>query len=253
MKITAALLLFAALIVDTALAAAPPAEIMAPFELEQSGGGLRMKVRVSAPSNGCTWGDLDAIQLEMKSTKTPRLLVSVEALGTGGGTIAPVTTDISSFDLEKGFVTTFVLPKFSKPANLVFYLCKDSDRKGKCAGKPAVRPQTVLQSYLTPLDRETGKRGPAPEEKEASDKIYYYAYVLVNGSTGYTLKNNMDEPDYAKLGEYLKSIGVTPDVAKAIRENNDAMDSVQPAVVDDVLTLSLPRLEKDACPKPEKK
>lgn len=227
--------------------AAPPSDLATPFSLEETPDGLRMRVRIFAPENGCSWGDLDAIQLELQHSKTKRLLVSLEPLA---GSAAPNVTDITAFDLEKGFVTTFLLPKGAKSSHLAFYICKDSERKNRCGAKPAIPPQTVLQSYLTPMDA-AGKLGEAPKEPEdATDKIYYFAYILVEGKTGYALKNRMTPGDYDRLGAYLQSTGAAPGLAKSIREKNDTMDSVQPQALDDTISLGLPRIEKAACKRP---
>jgi hypothetical protein len=224
--------------------AVPPA-VLKPVELHESGNGYRLKVRITTGSNGCSWGDYDAIQFDMEHSKGARLLVSLEPFG--GSAFTPTATDISSFDLSKGFVTFYQLPKFSKPAALAFYICKDSQRKDRCSDKPMSNIQELLDSYLTPMDAKTGKLGQKPEAKsQSADKGYYFAFLLVDGAKVYVLKDQMTPAEYQQLETYMKAQGVES-IYKAMREKNDSAHSVQPKAADDILSLTLPRLEKSEC------
>ncbi|MFN8389654.1 MAG: hypothetical protein U0136_05135 [Bdellovibrionota bacterium] len=228
--------------------AAPPSSIFQPAQLQSVDQGRRVQLRIATTSNGCTWGDYDAIQLELQDSKNKRLLVSLEPIGVKGA--STMTTDITSFDLEKGFVTTYQLPASGKPQHYGLYICKDSDRTGSCGGKPATDVQAVLESHLTPMDAKTGALGKRPETKQATDKTYYFAYLLADGNNLYVMKNQMQESDYATLGDYLKSVGA-PAVLAVIRERADKTLSVQPVVKDGILSLTLPQFDKTACGGPK--
>lgn len=222
----------------------PPADVMKPIALEQNERGGRLHIQVTAAGNGCTWGDFDAIELDLKHAKIPRLLVSLEPLGDSN--FPPMVSDISSFDLGKGFVSTYQLPKFSKPTHLAFYICKDSEKKNRCSDKPVVDLQGLLNIYLTPTGALRKAPGETGETVEAADKTYYFAYLLADGNHVYVLKNQPTPADYAKLESYTRSIG-SAGIAKLVDEKSNETHSVQPEVKNDILSLTLPRLNKAEC------
>lgn len=244
MKRTAILMLSVCSLAAPAFAA--PVTTSVP--LQESAVSLRIG---SSAKNGCAWGDLDAIEFEMKASSKPSLLVTLEPL-MGEGAVQ--TKEIGGFDLRKGFVTKFNVPK--GPAHYGLFVCKDSAGKQRCGGKTVTGMHNILNQYLAVGKPESETKGKQQENakvpgdvKDPSDKIYYFAYIFVNGGKATVIKSDAVDADYAVLAAELAKSGVTEaqKVIDVVKRQNDTLRSVQPESDGQMLSINLPRIDKSQC------
>ena len=209
----------------------------------------------SSEKNGCAWGDLDIIDFELAASKSKGLLVSLEAVDGSG---AAQTKSILGVDLTKGFVASFAKP--STPGLYGIYVCKDSDKKGRCVGKPAAQPHTLLNQYLhtgpavpKPKVGPDGKELPNATEPtlagEPGDKIYYFAPISVEKSAVTVVATSVADAEYTALESKLKAAGAK-DVSTSLSQAKSiskTLHSVQPEFDGTRLVANLPRLNKSEC------
>ena len=206
----------------------------------------------SSEKNGCAWGDLDIINFELEASKAKGLLVTLEPVDGSG---AAQSKSILGLDLTKGFVASF-----TKPAAGLYgiFVCKDSGKKGRCSGKPVAEPHALLNQYLHtgPSAVATAAKGPEGKDQpplaipptlagEPSDKIYYFAPIVVD-KDGVTFVATSTAPnEYAELG---KKLGKSGDAALTKAQSiGTTLHSVQPEYDGTRLVANLPRLNKEAC------
>ena len=211
----------------------------------------------STTTNGCGWGDLDIINFELDASKEKGLLVTLEAVDGSG---SAQTKSILGVDLTKGFVASFNRPS---PGLYGIFVCKDSAKKGRCAGKSVAQPHALLEQYLhtgpseaqpvAPKDAKTGKNtanASAPTlVGEPGDKIYYFAPLVVDKAGVTVAKTGAAESEYTDLGKKLSAGGAKDSSAQLSKAHSigKTLYSVQPEFDGTRLVANLPRLNKEAC------
>lgn len=210
--------------------------------------GKEFTVRIgSNTSPGCSWGDLDLMNMELDASTKKSMIASIEPLSGEG---AAQTKAIENFDLTKGFVAKFEIPQ-SKPSVYALYICKDSSGTGKCTGKELMKPNKLIQSYSTTV----GEKGKVLSEMKAkppvpNDKIYYFGFLFVDGKGNlHVMKTEMQDADYKTLSSMLEKNGVKNADATVgiVKARHLTIGSYQPTVGEDRLSVNLPRLNKEAC------
>lgn len=232
----------------TSVAVAEDAKVSAFHHVSSSSQNL--KVKITVPSHGCHLGDWDAIATERDNSDNPKILLSLEPLASDSA-IKPEVKDISAFDLKKGYTAIFNAPKVNAPTPFALYICKDSDNVGKCSGKPKMDIQKVLEIYMptVPKDNQLTHIPEFPDPPKASDKIYYFGFVVMGKTNIYSLKQEAIEKNQAAIGKELAQIGV-PEAEKVFQEVRllDAtLKSAHPSLEDGALNISLPHLDVAAC------
>ena len=215
-------------------------------KLPKDPAGVKLKIKV--PSNGCIISDWDVITMERENSDNKRLLLSIEALG--DASVKPVVKEITNFDLTKGFVSTLSLPSTAAATPLAIYICKDTENSGKCTGKEAKDINTVAKAYSAPLpvDPRNNNLPEMPKPPKATDKIYYFGYLVVDKSTVYSLKSEAMK-DQATVNADLKKLGVakTEQAFAELKKLDAEIRSEQPALEEGALTINLPHMDPAAC------
>ena len=214
---------------------------------------LRVKLKITL--TGCRLGDWDTILAEQDNSDNPRLLLALEPIGPGS-TFPMMAKDITNFDLEKGFTAVFNIPAKTPPTPVAIYICKDSDKTGKCAGKKKVDVGKLMETYVPPFTKgnSTEIRDPKdipemPKPPKATDKIYYFGMLVIDGNKAYVMKDDSMKKNQAGVAQDLKTLGVKQaDKVFAEVKLTDALTySVQPKIEEEVVTVILPRADVKAC------
>ena len=129
------------------------------------------------PDIGCLMGDMDTISKEFKKRRNQRLLFSIEPLLASDSNFPPIAHSVDPGEsISRGTTVEFALPKVQKLVHLGLFVCKDNENTGSCARKP-VYNLSKMSSILF------FKRPQRAEKVIASDKIYYFQYLLYDGKT----------------------------------------------------------------------
>lgn len=126
----------------------------------------------------CDPGDYEAITESLKQSAEKSLLLSLESISVED-TFEPVTMQINESEFVHGFSRTVDVPATLGPRQLGLFLCKDSEKVGRCAHKPVVGINELL--------RENLKQGREGRGAEAPDRIYYFQYVYVDADGAFHL------------------------------------------------------------------
>lgn len=206
---------------------------------DKSGTHLKFSLKVEGR---CHLGDIDGILSELKHSPGSRLLATVEPLEPDKRwrTAAHV---ISVADLEKGIDHEFSIPSVQQPTSLGFYICKDSSGIGRCSEKDIVDFNKILSQY----------KGHLQNNFRATDKIYYFQYLLVDKKAVKVFSKNLMTADmYGKLNWLLRlSMDDSKSANKAARIKllNDRVSSVgaDTESLADSLALTLPKYDRLFC------
>ncbi len=126
----------------------------------------------------CNSGDYDAIAGSLKHSEEKNLLLSLESLSVEDG-FKPITMKVSEADFLKGFRGKLEIPANVGPRQLALFLCKDSEKIGRCAVKPIADVNQILREVLT--------ANAEPMPAQSPDRIYYFQYVYVDKSGAFHL------------------------------------------------------------------
>lgn len=187
---------------------------------------------------GCTPGDADAIELDLKAASSNRLLATLEGMSQG--------TQSFSWDVPKDFFTTgnakkqFKLKATTNPIQLGFYLC--TTRGGNSCQNKTVRDLNEIFTEHLLKKPEAGKE----------ERVIFYQYFLLD-------ENGLSMFDKGRLGQQQFD-----DLKKYHRENQfqgqaveDGIDKTQknmttlaslPVIFEkDTLILELPKYDPVVC------
>ncbi len=238
-----------ALLFSAVPAMAQPANMLT---MPLKGNSLRLKLSVPSTTN-CSVGDWDAIQQELRFSPDRRLLVSLE--GFAGSDLKPLSKDIGSFDLSKGFVAAFDLPKITKPTPVAIYVCKDTDKTGKCSGKPPISINKIWEAYSQPYPKDPNQKYlmPTPTPAKPSDKIYLFGFLVLTPDAVYAVKPELRKKgsNEALIEADLGKLGVA-DFKKVFAEFKK-VDGITisahplPVAAENLLEVFLPRLDPKQC------
>lgn len=228
----------------TPSAHAATADAMTSAPLASSGDGSALRVRIAAAPNGCRWGDFDAIESEYDADKTSHVIASFEPIGSAG---PAQVRELGKFDLRKGFVTTFDLPKGATGKHYGLYLCRDAKHTKRCSDKPAVSPEAVMNSHVTKVDPQTGKPLSAPSTAPIEDKSYYFGYFFVEGGQAAVFRSTRMPTDAASFTAAVGGTNAPAAVAKTVGELNAKLRSIQPTLDRDTWAILLPALDPQNC------
>ncbi len=217
----------------------------------------------------CMFGDLDLVQLDLeRSAGSKKLQLSLESMGvsTPKVILASSTERAESGNLFRRF--SFILPRFEKPTLLGLYLCSTtvkSDEKGgssvvlqPCSTKQLISFEEASRPYRVDKSKAIGADGKlqaAPllerRSKASGDKIYFFRFVIAAEDYLLVPTQEFDEPTYAQLGAFLKSISAeVEDPEKLIarlKELGKVVGSIPTKVRSKKVVVTLPYYSRKKC------
>jgi len=144
----------------------PPAKTNV-FKLNDKG---ELSVKISK-KDGCFFGDLDLILLEMSAGKFYELLVTLEPLD--GSAIPVSSARVKSRKLgDPDLFITLKAPKVSAPTPMGLFICRDSNNQGSCKDKLVSPFRDALSRFKTMPD-------PAKKAEPFPDRTYFFNDVVV--------------------------------------------------------------------------
>lgn len=209
----------------------------------------------STERQGCVWSDLDIIEMELKSQKLDKLIVTLEPL-VGNGAVQK--KEVTPGQVRKGLAVDFKTPT-SQPSHWGIFICSDTQKTGKCSGKRTVAMDTLLRANVTEVREVKGRdangkliMGDVVTSKQPvdnSDKVYYFAYAFINNDVATVMRTGHLRTGYAELKDWITKAGAK-DVDSAIAEAkkyNEILFSIQPESNGKNFAVNLPRMEKSSC------
>lgn len=212
------------------------------FKLRQVDGAYPLKVATISTSR-CMIGDLDIISAEMKAHPGAELLLSVEPVTTSFSRFQPIVQKTSVGKLRGGSTLTFLLPPSPQPVHLALFICKDSDGSGRCQSKEVKDLNQVIDPYF-------GKN-PPNAKNPPSDKIFFFHYFLLEGSSLTSFDSELENKAYDRLSEYILSrtqngLQAT-EVASRVKFLNDKIRSANVDFSRNRVVIDLPRDDQGKC------
>ncbi len=196
----------------------------------------------------CMQGDMDIIQKELRYTRKPRLLLSLENLGPSSGAFQSVTKVLEAGDLQAGASFTFKVPELLQAQHVGLFLCLDSAGANSCKNKPAYDLVDVANRYIKGRTKrlKNGKRIP-----DATDKIYFFHHFLIDRDRLIGFDTTIGEEDYVDAERYLEDIardgGVTSEVLARAKYLNQRIRSMPAKIRKRNILVNLPREEQGKC------
>ena len=171
---------------------------MAKLSLKQS--SLHRVLSISLePDVGCHLGETDAIEMDQALSPGDKILLSVESL-TNNESFTPQVRRVSLVELQRGLQLELKLPDVPDYAHLGLFLCKDSKGRHSCLGKAAIDPADIVIANI---------RGAAGNTFVPPDRIYFFAYLLLDKNGNLTIPSQsqwQDEPFQAMAQELSKDV-----------------------------------------------
>lgn len=187
---------------------------------------------------GCTPGDADAIELDLKAAPSNRLLATLEGMSQG--------TQAFSWDIPKDFFTTgiakkqFKLKATSNPIQLGFYLC--THRGGSSCQNKTVRDLNDIFTEHLRKKPEAGKE----------ERVIFYQYFLLdeNGLSIFD-KGRMGQQQFDDLKKFhrenqFQGQAVEEGIDKT-QKNMTTLASLPVIFEKDTLILELPKYDPAVC------
>ncbi len=153
--------------------------------VNRNGATLWLKIN-SEPD--CDYGDLDYMNNDLKRLQVPSLILTAENLFSGERVPPVHRLNVTLDQVRGGQEINFTFPYSEKPVHYGIYLCSDSGTTGGCHGKP-------LANY------EAAQNGISP-----SDKVYFFAYVMLVRDTVHVLDNSVFPAQRQALFSYLQKV-----------------------------------------------
>jgi hypothetical protein len=193
----------------------------------------------------CFTGDWDIIDTEFRSQPHAELLLTAEPLesrSTAEAIVRPVL--LSELAGEKP--VNMVFPNLELPTSYGLYLCRTSGGSKKCSDKPAASIAELSSRYRVPALMK--KKVPADE---VTDKIYFFAYIVVDGTSIYYASSKMKDQDLKKLRSLLVASGKeaedTEKVFSRVHQIDSLIDSLPPKFSGQDFAFFLPRYDGPSC------
>lgn len=196
---------------------------------------------------GCTEGDFDAVLGDLKRSTPKKLLLTIESL-VPEDRFAPIAREVSEAQLRRGLRDLRIELPSKGPRQLGLFLCKDSDGTGRCAMKPAMDINAVLNENM--------KAAAKPQPEQARDRIYFFQYLFVDeDGTLATFQNvPVARETFASLGERLATY-FPDDKAGAQKKALDRAETLTRTLASvplrlerGGLALTLPARDAERCP-----
>jgi hypothetical protein len=154
-----------------------------------SGGATRLEVRFGVES-GCSFGDVDALEMDLHYDSRSPLIASLESLDPAV-MLPPISVAITQDELGKGVSKVFQLPAGTPAVPLGLFLCRDGAGRHKCMGKPSLNPTAVVVKDTAELG--SGKSALPP------DRIYYFQLAWWDGKGKLSLPDDHALADLPEL------------------------------------------------------
>ena len=192
----------------------------------------------------CSFGDMEALIFDlMASGPETKVLLSLEPLD--DKSLSPAVADITNpGKISPGGVSTAIsVPLSDQPHVYGLYLCKDAKGENRCSGKEVMQFQEMINPYR--------KGNKLDKNYRASDKVYFFQFLVVSEGKVYYPHKYLGDPDYTKLENELTALGFKnkqlPTIIKRIREVNDVLGSMKLLALPDALQIDLPKFAKERC------
>lgn len=160
---------------------------------------LKITIR---PVAQCGFGSMEAINFDLMGSRSgTRMLLSLEPLLSFSDPAQAVTKDISSTPglHKKGFHTDLFVPDLKEPTILGIFVCKDSSNKALCGHRELKSIRQILETYQ--------KGRTFPKGFRASDKIYYFNYLVFADGQVYVPNAGRSKEKESELRQFLVSLG----------------------------------------------
>ncbi len=196
----------------------------------------------------CMQGDFDIIRTELNYTTKPRLVLSLEPLGPDRGVFKSIHHVITRDEFRSGAKFRFRIPQLSQAQHVGLYLCLDTAETNSCKNKPVLDLADVGNRYIKGRTKRLlgGKR-----ISEATDKLYYFHYFLIDGERLIGFDTSIEEEDYADAERYLHDIaqdgGVTSEVIARVQHLNTKIRSMPAKIAKREIMINLPREDQGKC------
>lgn len=206
------------------------------------GSASKLRVRlVQKPV--CSFGDLDAVNLELMYSKKARLLLSLECVSCG---TKGESREITAMDLVKRESDMDIaIPKVSEPQLFGLSICKDSEGTGTCKNKNLLSISQILTRYA-PDNAERLSLDPA----SPSDKVFFFSQMIVYPEKIVAITSPFGQKQRIQLEELVKRDNVA-NASQSVQETarfNDTLGSLPVrAARGNVLALDLPYYDVQRC------
>ena len=199
-----------------------------------NGAVLKLKFRNTAR---CVIGDLDIIENDLKNDTAADLILTLEELGGKGGNIAGKARLTLDEIKGKGLVS-LDLSTAKSPAVFGLYICKDSERVGRCSQKTIVIPGSTEKEVF--------------QSQKPQDNVYFFAPVILDGDSISFVRQSLKEPlYYPKLAEYigkrLGSVDSAEQITRVVQAINETILSATVQVEGSEAVIDLPKSDVSSC------
>jgi len=202
--------------------------------------GVNRTLPLKIGSKGrCMFGDYDLMAMDLNSTKTPSIILTVEPLNDGKplSAVSLYEQGAGASILQEGHKVSLPLPADAPDQLLAVYICRDSIASGRCGDKPVVPFNESLQPY-------TQER---PKDFEAPDKIYFFSLLILKGGDVYFPGELMSDDSLGRLpGQIRKLLPGTLDAAvfSKITALTKVIASEPMALGEGSILINLPHLDQ---------
>ena len=212
----------------------------------------------------CTFGDLDAIMLDLQNAGEPTALqISFEPLFSSVEQTAYAQPDQNRKRTATTFGTFNVdLPYSESPRVYGIYICSipaanQNENQKPCSLQQLTSIEEAMSPYKVEVDKSINseKPGRAPlvmrSGRAPGFKIYFFGYAIAHRDTLLIVDNPLEVTTYAKLTAYLKSVQADVrdfDALDAhLRKFNGRLTSMAPVARPGSLELILPFYDQKKC------
>jgi len=203
-------------------------------------GKAKLNVEVTTTPS-CSYGDRDAIDMDLKASPQNKLIATLESLS---GSLPPIVWDLSS--ALKGAELarkSFDLPAVDPPAHYGFFICTAPSIAEKCSDKRVMNINTIFTEHKR-RDPNAGK----------ILRTFFYQYFILDSKGLMAFKANAEGVDnFSILKDYLSARGLSSkNLAKEVENvdsNTNTLLSMPLKFDGQNLKIELPKFNESQCPK----
>lgn len=167
--------------------------------LRREKGTALLDFTISIPRR-CPIGDADAIKLDLDASPEKRILISVEPLDPADTSFKPQVEVVGPELLQTGRSVLFKVPLRERSIAMGVFVCKDSQKKGRCLGKPFEDLNAIFSEY----SKAGGVlKNPPP------DRTYFFQFLSIQkGESLVAFAPNIVKDDALRsVTKYLDATG----------------------------------------------